>query len=93
MLINITQEDIIKSETSDLDPITLALRRHFKSDGIVASRDYVKVRKKGKREWVLVPLPKTAKDFLLTVSRYYNPAPFSFKLTDKQIKLIKGSTK
>jgi len=74
-------------------PVTVALRRRFGSH-ISVSRDYIRALKKRTKlrqnKWVMVPLPATARNFLLNYYKYNTPQPFSFKLTPKVVKILKG---
>lgn len=91
MIINVTHQDIEKGNTAlDADPITIALRRYF-GDKISISRNFIRVPKKRSRDkWNLLPLPLVARNFVLNYYKYNTSQPFSFELSSKSIKVMKG---
>lgn len=91
MTITVTQRDIDEGNNSkDGCPLTVALRRYFNNKNISVSRNFIRVAKKSKDKWELVPLPKAAQNFMLNYYKYFTIETFKFQLPDKHAKLLKG---
>ena len=79
------------NSTVDGCPITIALRRQLNNKSISVSRNYIRIpKKRAKDTWTLIPLPVVARNFLLNYYRYHMPQPFSFELSQKNVKILKG---
>lgn len=90
MIITITYYDINNGNAStDACPITLALRRQF-GNKISVSRNFIRVAKKRSKNWSLIPLPLVARNFILNYNKYQSYKPFSFKLSAKNVKILRG---
>jgi hypothetical protein len=95
MLIKVTEQDIIGGQkTFDKCPLTVALRKYF-GNKISVSRDYIRIAKK--KQYVCVPLPKAAQNFMLNYDNnayhgYPNVEAFKFNLSPKVVTLIKNAT-
>lgn len=93
MTVIVTEDDIRQGNSSvdDTCPITVALRRLFKNQKISVSRNFIRVpKKRPKKDWKLIVLPKPARDFLLNCHPYNYPQPFSFELSPKDCSALKG---
>lgn len=89
MVIKVSSQDIIDGNKSlGLCPITIALRKIF-SDKITVSRNFIRVKRNKKTKLVLIELPKSARDYLLTYN--VNEKPFSFELSTSIVKLIRDA--
>lgn len=96
MLISVTKQDIKKGDNAfDACPLTIALRRYF-GDKVSVSRDYIRVpkkysRKKSKNKWLFIKLPEKAQNFILNYNSMYAVMPISFKISIKNVKLLKDN--
>lgn len=91
MTINVTSKDIESgNSTADACPITIALRRIFGKKNLSVSRNYIRIPKRTKDKWKLVPLPVAAREFLLNYSQWHWPQPFSFEIPKRDVKILKG---
>jgi hypothetical protein len=90
MLIKVSAKDIEQGNLAKSEcPITIALRKKFGAN-VSVSRDFIRYRKKRSSKIVLVPLPKSAQNFLLDTIGPATLAPFSFKLSTEAVKKLRG---
>lgn len=89
MRIKVSAEDIVAGNNSkDACPITIALRRKF-GQNIVVARSFIRKTNK-KQECILVPLPKKAQNYYLDTIGPANRKPFEFELSASAVKKLRG---